>query len=63
MLDLLFGLFGIVAVVIAGLDSWSTGVKMRRRLQHQLGRKVDDATLISIHAWMSDGLAGSGPVN
>jgi hypothetical protein len=51
-------LIDLVKVLIAGLDDWYTGMKMRRRLQQQVGRKVEDRELVSIRAWMSDENSG-----
>jgi|WetSurMetagenome_2_1015567.scaffolds.fasta_scaffold857598_1 hypothetical protein len=44
----------LAKIIAVGLDDWHTGVKMRKRLSQQLGRKVDDHELVSIRAWMSD---------
>ncbi len=43
----------LLRLVFTGLDSWYSAVKMRKRMQRQLGRKVEDYELVSIRAWMS----------
>jgi hypothetical protein len=41
------------AVIIASIVSaWITGVKMRRKIRRDLGRKATDSDLTSIDTWM-----------
>ena len=42
----------VIAIVGSSISSWLLKVKLRRRMEQGLGRKVDDSELTSIAAWM-----------
>jgi hypothetical protein len=48
-------LIHLCAAVVAGLQDWFTGLKMRKRMQKRLGRRVSDRELVSLQAWMVAG--------
>jgi hypothetical protein len=50
----LFTMIHLVKAFVAGMDDWYTGMKMKKRLERQVGRKVTNHELVSIRAWMSD---------
>jgi hypothetical protein len=41
-----------VVIIISVVSAWITGVRMRRKIRKDLGRKATDADLTSIDTWM-----------
>ena len=41
-----------VIVIISVVSAWITGLRMRRKIRQDLGRKATDADLTSIDTWM-----------
>ena len=39
-------------IIISVVSAWITGVRMRRKIKKDLGRKATDADLTSIDTWM-----------
>lgn len=39
-------------IIFTAISSWVLKIKMRRRMERGLGRKVADRELTSINAWM-----------
>ncbi|MCC6744629.1 MAG: hypothetical protein IT175_12290 [Acidobacteria bacterium] len=50
MLKFVFG--AIALCVFAGVTTWIAKIQIKRRMELQLGRKVDDSELTSITGWM-----------
>ena len=42
----------VITIVGLSISSWLSKVKLRRRMEQGLGRKVDDSELTSVAAWM-----------
>ena len=45
-------IIAVVSLVIATVSAWIVGIRMRRRLRRDLGRKATDADLTSIDTWL-----------
>jgi hypothetical protein len=41
-----------VVVIVSAVSTWIVGVKMRRRIKRDLGRKASDLDLTSLDTWM-----------
>lgn len=41
-----------VLIIISVVSAWITGIRMRRKIRKDLGRKATDADLTSIATWM-----------
>jgi hypothetical protein len=41
-----------VIIIISVVSAWITGIRMRRKIRKDLGRKATDADLTSIATWM-----------
>ena len=41
-----------ILIIISVVSAWITGVRMRRKIRKDLGRKATDADLTSIDTWM-----------
>ena len=42
---------GLMTLIFTSVSSWLTGIKMRRKIREELGRKATDADLASIDTW------------
>jgi hypothetical protein len=49
-----------VVIIISVVSAWITGVRMRRKIRQDLGRKATDADLTSIDTWMKVDGGGGG---
>lgn len=49
---LTYVLGAITLCVFVGLTTWRAKIHIKRRMERQLGRKVDDSELTSITGWM-----------
>jgi hypothetical protein len=41
-----------LVVIVSAVSTWIVGVKMRRRIKRDLGRKATETDLTSIDTWM-----------
>jgi hypothetical protein len=45
-------LYVLVSIIAGALSTWILGIKMRRKIRRDLGRKATDADLTSLETWM-----------
>ena len=45
-------IIALVVITVSGISTWLLKMKLKKRMERGLGRKVDDSELTSINAWM-----------